>query len=100
MYHLHIYGPLEGNVDVEITFPDGKRFAATFFTLKNIQELMENHASTGESLNGLYFWASDMVIIQDILETNIRKTIENLISTGEFEIVFKRLEHDQERISE
>jgi len=97
MYHLHIYGPLEGNVDVEVTFPDGRRFAATFFTLKNIQELMTHHASTGECLNGLYFWASDMVIIQDITETNIRKAIEDMISTGEFERVFKRLEQNQER---
>ena len=53
-YKLTIYSgiaPLDSdndNVDVQVTFPNGERFSAVFFTLRNIEALMRRYKKTGE----------------------------------------------------
>ena len=77
------------NVDVEVHFPKGESYVATFFTLNNIQSLFEKNAKTGERKNGLYFWCSDMIIVKELTESVIRETVEDLLlKSGEFEEVF------------
>ena len=97
-YQLTIYNgiaPLNSgndNVDVQVTFPDGERFSAVFFTLQNINTLMKHYQKTGECANGLYFWTSDMLIVQELTEQTICETVDNLLAEGEFESVFSKNE--------
>ena len=96
-YSIHVQRGFEGvdadddNVDLEVRFDDGSRFAATFFTLNNLQSLFEKNKQTGECKGGLYLWASDMVIVQRLSEAIIAETVGELIATGEFEGAFSRL---------
>jgi len=83
--------PIYDNVDVEVTFDDGSRYMATFFTMENLHKLMEKNAHTGECMKGLYFWASDMIIIGTLTRENIAKIVAHLISEGEFEGAFSRV---------
>jgi len=46
---------LDTNVDVFIDLEDGPRYVATFFTLKNVADLMQTWKSTGEAASGRYF---------------------------------------------
>lgn len=78
----------DDNVDVEVTFSDGSRFVATFFTLANIASLLKQYEQSGECLNGTYFWASDMVIVRELTREAISQTIDDLIQSGEFESAF------------
>lgn len=95
-YELTIYrgitplDPNNDNVDVEVTFPNGESFSAVFFTLENIETLMKRYKKTGECADGLYFWASDMVIVQQISENTICATIDKLLAEDEFESVFSK----------
>ena len=97
-YKLTIYSgiaPLDtdnDNVDVQVTFPNGERFSAVFFTLQNIDTLMKDYKKTGECANGLYFWTSNMMIVQELTEQTICETIDNLLSEEAFESVFVRNE--------
>ena len=97
-YQLTIYrgiaplDPNNDNVDVQVTFPNGESFSAVFFTLQNIDTLMKHCKKTGECANGLYFWASDMMIVQKLTEQTICKTIDNLLVKGEFASVFSKNE--------
>jgi hypothetical protein len=71
IYHgIAPFDPNNDNVDVEVTFQDGESFSAIFFTLQNIETLMKHYKKTGECADGLYFWASDMVIVQHLSEKN------------------------------
>ena len=71
-YRLTIYSgivpldPGNDNVDVQVTFPNGANFSATFFTLQNIATLMQRYTKTGECAAGSYFWASNTIIVQKI----------------------------------
>lgn len=82
--------PNDDNVDVEVTFPNGESFSAVFFTLQNIETLMKRYKKTGECADGLYFWTSDMVIVQQLSEKTICATIDKLLVEGEFESVFSK----------
>lgn len=84
--------PVNANVDVHVTFPNGESFSAVFFTLQNIDTLMKNYEKTGEGANGLYFWTSDMLIVQRLTEQTICEAIDNLLAEEEFESVFSKNE--------
>jgi hypothetical protein len=96
-YSIQIHHGLEGvdpaddNVDVEVKFDDGSRYAATFFTLNNLRSLFAKNERTGECKGGLYLWASDMVILRELTETSISETVAELIARGEFEGAFSKL---------
>lgn len=83
--------PRDDNVDVVVTLLDGRRFGATFFTLQNIKTLMERHSRTGENAGGTYFWASDMILVEELSEPIIRATIEELLSDDALEAAFSLL---------
>ena len=97
-YKLTIYcgiaplNPDNDNVDVQVTFPNGDSFSAVFFTLQNIKTLMKDYEKTGEGANGLYFWTSDMLIVQKLTEQTICKAIDNLLAEEEFASVFSKNE--------
>ena len=97
-YQLTIYSgtapldPNNDNVDVQVTFPNGESFSAVFFTLQNIDTLMKKYKKTGECADGLYFWASNMMIVQKLTEQTICETIDNLLAEEEFESVFSKNE--------
>ncbi len=96
-YSIHVHHGWEGvdadddNVDVELRFDDGSRYAATFFTLKNLESLFEKNKQTGECKGGLYLWAAAMVIVQRLSEATISETVADLIAAGEFEGAFAKL---------
>lgn len=86
-----VWDPENDNVDVEVTFADGRRFGATFFTLKNIERLFEKNRKTGECGAGLYLWAVNMVLVQELTLRAIERTVDDLLSNGEFEHAFEEL---------
>ena len=97
-YQLTIYSgtapldPNNDNVDVQVTFPNGESFSAVFFTLQNIDTLIKKYKKTGECADGSYFWASNMIIVQELTEQTPCETIDNLLAEEEFEFVFSKNE--------
>jgi hypothetical protein len=89
-YRIKIFGgeepidPASDNVDVEVILSNGDRYVATFFTIENIRRIMERYVETGECANGKYFWASDMIIVDELTEEAIEETVRDLMISGEF----------------
>lgn len=80
----------DDNIDVEVKFPDGRRYTATFFTLKNIESLFKKNRETGECLSGTYLWAVEMIIVEKLERTTLTSTVKALLHDGEFESAFTR----------
>ncbi|MEN0067813.1 MAG: hypothetical protein AAGA48_37135 [Myxococcota bacterium] len=96
---LHdIIDPLEDNVDVEVEFSDGRRFAATFFTLASIRQLMLRWSKTGECASGLYFWSTHPIVVQTLSPSVIHEVVEDLLTNGEFEHAFELVVRDEARL--
>ncbi|MDE0398051.1 MAG: hypothetical protein OXL96_09625 [Candidatus Poribacteria bacterium] len=95
-YRLTIYSgiapldPDNDNVDVQVNFPNGDNFSATFFTLQNIDTLMQHYTKTGECAAGSYFWASNMIIVQKLTEQTICEAIDDLLAGEEFTSIFSK----------
>jgi hypothetical protein len=73
----------DDNIDIEVTLAGGERFTATFTTLKNIATIMERYQKSGECLGGKYFWASELVVVDDLNLDSIRKVVADLLKSGE-----------------
>ncbi|MCO6514849.1 MAG: hypothetical protein J6589_10365 [Snodgrassella sp.] len=86
------FNQVNDNVDVEVFLDNGKRYAATFFTIENIISILNKYKETKECCNGLYFWASDMIIVENLNDKVINKTIQDLIKNEEFHHAFSLLE--------
>ena len=85
----HIWDLKNDNVDIEVKLSNGKRYGATFFTLTNIQYIFEKYKSTGECLNGLYFWSSNMIVVEKLTLEVIDLTVRDLLNNGEFFSIFE-----------
>lgn len=81
----------DDNTDVIVTLDDASRWVATFFSYANIHTLTEKNRRTGECLAGAYFWASDMILIDEVSRSRIEEVVHHLIQEGAFETVFTRL---------
>ena len=91
-FALHFPGGLtepteDDNVDVRIELLDGRAFSVTFFTVANLVTLMARWGKTGECANGLYIWAKNMVVVQEISQAVITKVVQDLVATGDIESV-------------
>lgn len=82
---------VNNNSDVIVTFDDNSKYVATFFTYDNIEYLRQKNKQTGECLNGRFFWASDMIIIERINRKEIEEIIEHLINEKDFDSIFDRI---------
>ncbi|MFC5530332.1 hypothetical protein [Cohnella yongneupensis] len=82
----------DDNTDVIVTFEDGTRWIASFFTYKNIHTLAQKNQQTGECLRGKYFWGSDMVLVDECSRNRIEEVINHLILKGDFEVIFECVE--------
>lgn len=82
---------LDDNVDVFIELEDGSRYTATLFTIENLKTLMDNYKSSGECLHGSFFWASNMLIVDNLSIHTINSVINELLKTSEFFVIFSKL---------
>ncbi len=88
------WNPQDDNSDVIVTFDSGEKWIASFFTYANIQSLTAKNRSTGQCLHGAYFWANDMILIDELTRPRIQTVIYDLIEAKEFESVFDRIEEE------
>lgn len=76
---------VDDNIDVIVELADGRRFTATFFTLKNIESLFRKNRETGECSSGTYFWAVDMILVEDLKRSTLEATVKGLLQDHELE---------------
>lgn len=97
-YEVHVLvradglDPENGNVDVEVTFDDGARYAATFFTVQNVISIMSRHRETGESAGGLYLWSDGMIVIRRLTKQDILEAIRDLHESNDLKSAFSKLD--------
>ena len=82
------------NSDVIVTLENGTSWIATFFSYQNIQSLAQKNRTTGECLYGEYFWATNMILVDEVSRSRIEEVIEHLTEQDEFERVFSRCERN------
>ena len=82
------WDPVDCNSDVLVIFQSGIAHAATFFTYRNISTLSEKNRRSGECLRGRYFWASNMILVDELTRARVAAVVSELLANHEFELVF------------
>lgn len=72
------------NIDLNIVTKENKVFAASAFTLANIQSLMEKDEYD-------YFWSSDMFIVDNLRFETLFNAVNKIIDDGYTELIFKSI---------
>jgi hypothetical protein len=80
--------PTDDNTDVIVTFENGKRWVATFFSYQNIPSLSEQYRQSGECLGGKYFVATDMVLVDVVSRERIEAVVAEMLKLNDFERYF------------
>jgi hypothetical protein len=62
----------------------------------NLERLIRKNEQTGECLNGKYFWASNMVLLDKINRESILSVVDYMLQTAKFFIAFKQITDDVE----
>ena len=88
------WNPEDDNTDVWVTLSDHTKWVASFFTYKNINTLAKKNHQTGESLSGKFFWASDMILVDQVTRASIDEVVRHLIEEEpwEFMELFRRMD--------
>ena len=90
------HDPADTNSDVIVTMTDRSRWVAPFFSYANIGSLVAKNRLSGECLRGRYFWASDMILVDEVTRERIEEVIKDLLTTHEFQAIFTRCATDDD----
>ena len=90
------HDPDDGNANVWVYFDDGTRWCATFYTYRNIETLRIKFQNDGECLNGKYFCADHMILIDRLTKENVEVVINHLVDENRFEFYFELLQLTEE----
>ena len=77
--------PRDDNTDVIVTFEDGARWVASFFSYQNILSLAEKNRHTDECLGGKYLVATEIILVDEVTRQRIEEVVADLIRRDEFE---------------
>lgn len=86
------WNPDDANSDVIVTFDNGERWAATFFSYKNILSRADKNRDSGECLGGKYFCATDMILVDEVSRSRMEEVICAMLEQEEFKTFFTRCE--------
>ncbi|WP_405014094.1 hypothetical protein [Kitasatospora sp. NBC_01539] len=81
-------------MDAVVRLVDGSRWSATFFTVAEVERLMDAWTRSGEALGGRYFWCSDGLIVREPGIESMTQVIAGLLDSGEFSQILHRLDGD------
>ena len=77
------YDEYDANSDVQFRLSDGTEWIATFFTYRNISTICERNKVTDNCLGGLYFCATDMILIERLNRESVLLVIEQMMKDDE-----------------
>ncbi|WP_283136452.1 hypothetical protein [Rhizohabitans arisaemae] len=83
--------------DSTVTLPDGRRYSAYLMTREELSRIMDRHLVTGESLNGSYFCATDLVVVRNRGVTAMIDVVRDIVETEDIGNLLPRIADDGTR---
>lgn len=81
----------ESSTDVIVQLSSGEKYIASFFTFHHLTAMRQENLKTGDFIAGKYFWAKNMLLIDQCTEQHVRLVINHLLEEGDFQDVFEKL---------
>jgi hypothetical protein len=74
--------PLAGFIDIEAAAAN-QVLAGTVGSLSSIADVMSRYRESGECLSGRYFWARNLIVVEEMDEESLFTVLRDLIDSGE-----------------
>jgi hypothetical protein len=80
------------NTDVIVQFDNGDKYSATFFSVKNLQNMIDelDHLQDRNAVRQ-YYKIMNMVLVKDFNQGDLQPIIEAMLSEGDFQLIFKKI---------
>lgn len=78
----------DDNTDVIVTMKSGKLFIASFFSFDYIEKYRMKESKNKRFLNGKYFWARGMLLINNCTKENVQVVVNHILEEGDFSEIF------------
>ncbi len=94
-FRYEIVNPYEEEINKENDFLDveveiaGKKYRGSVTTTEFIDGRLKYYQETGENQEGCYFCAKGMIVLRDLKEETIKRTLQDLIEREDFQDFFK-----------
>jgi len=79
------------NTDVIVRFEDGDEYVATFYSYRNLEQMMAEMKASQGFASGHYYRILNMVVVRDFNKGDLLPVIDAMLAEGDFQLVFKRL---------
>lgn len=79
-----VFNPLNGHTDVIVIMENQTKYIASFFAYKSISIIVDELKESGENLKGKFFWAKNMILIDECSKPHIETVIKRMICEGDF----------------
>ncbi len=86
------FDPTNEVVEVRLTTKNGQEYYVDFVTTHFIDYIFEKNKRTKECAKGTYFCMPNMILVEEISESNVRATIDDLIDKLAIEKHFKKMD--------
>ena len=80
------------NTDVIVQFDNGDKYSATFFSVKNLQSMIDE-LDRLQDRNAVrqYYKIMNMALVKDFNQGDLLPIIEAMLSEGDFQLLFKKI---------
>jgi hypothetical protein len=79
------------NTDVIVQFDNGDEYVAPFFSVKNLEGMIEEHKHSKEYFSEEYYKLLNAVLVNDFNNSKLLRVIEHMMVEGDFQVVFKKI---------
>ncbi len=79
-------------VDVRVRDVSGLEYSANFVTSAFLDVMFEKNKRTGECADGSYFAMPGMIVVRQVDEGTIKRTIDDMIKNEEIELYFYKVD--------
>ncbi|MFN8509829.1 MAG: hypothetical protein U0Z75_04625 [Deinococcaceae bacterium] len=94
-YTMTIIHELYEIPDIIIRMDEKEVYCLTLFTVNDIKEMMEKCKKDGDCLSGKYYWASDMLIVENTKIELVLEVCDEIVKTGLIKKISQKYEDTQ-----
>src|SRR5687768_886612 len=76
------------NSDVIVEFEDGNKYAATFFTSRNLERMIKDLEQSDEFVSGQFYKLLNIVLVKDFNNGDLTPVVDEMIAEGDFQLIF------------
>lgn len=78
------------NSDVIVEFDNGDQYVATFYSLKNLEKMINELKNDNGITSAPFYKLLNIVLVKDFNNGDLLPVIDEMIAEGDFQLIFRK----------